>query len=132
MAAICNLCSGEFRIFNFIIFFGTVRTKQLCDGANVSAASTCGRPLGITFNFLTGEMFVVDAKYGFLVVPPGGGLATQIATGFNGTTFGFPNALDIDQLCQRVYFTDAGAIFLSQLILLSNFIESICCRFYRI
>ncbi|XP_027167900.1 protein STRICTOSIDINE SYNTHASE-LIKE 12-like isoform X2 [Coffea eugenioides] len=90
------------------------RTKQLCDGANSSAASTCGRPLGLGFNFKTGELYVLDFKFGFLVVPPGGGLATQLATGFNGTTFVFPNALDIDQANQIVYFTDAGAIFLSR------------------
>ncbi|CDP20828.1 unnamed protein product [Coffea canephora] len=48
------------------------------------------------------------------LVSPAGGLATQLATGFNGTTFAFPNALDIDQANQIVYFTDAGAIFFSR------------------
>ncbi|KAL3512341.1 hypothetical protein ACH5RR_025058 [Cinchona calisaya] len=100
--------------FNDYATTSSLRTKQQCDGANASAASTCGRPLGNTFNFLTGELYVVDIKFGFLVVPSGGGLATQLATGFNGIPFDLPNALDIDQLNQVVYFTDSGAIFLTQ------------------
>ena len=57
------------------------------------------------------------------MVSPGGELATQLATGFNGTTFAFPNALDIDQANQIVYFIDAGAIFFSRFVENSNIIK---------
>lgn len=111
------MCNNVYSLFFFFtIFLVFFRTKQLCDGANATAASTCGRPVGLAFNFLTGELYCVDVKFGFLLVPPNGGLATQLAAGFNGTTFALLNALDIDQTNQIVYFTDSGSIFSTMLV----------------
>ncbi|XP_049367298.1 protein STRICTOSIDINE SYNTHASE-LIKE 10-like [Solanum verrucosum] len=55
--------------------------------------------------------YEVDAYYGILVVGPTGGLATQLVTSFEGTRFGFLDALNIDQKTGVIYFVDAGAIF---------------------
>ncbi|WRX23239.1 Strictosidine synthase, partial [Theobroma cacao] len=45
----------------------------------------CGRPLGICFNEVTNELYIVDAYMGLLKVGPEGGLATSIATHAQGT-----------------------------------------------
>lgn len=80
----------------------------MCRGTNFILAGTCGRPLGLGFNYLSGDLYVVDANFGFLVVPPNGGLATQLAKAVDGVPFGILDALDIDQATQIVYFTDLG------------------------
>ncbi|KAI7986411.1 hypothetical protein LOK49_LG14G00312 [Camellia lanceoleosa] len=88
------------------------RTKELCDGTNdQNLESICGRPLGLGFNEMTGELYIIDPYFGLLVVGAGGGLATQLATGVEGMPFAFLDALDVDPVSKIVYFTDAGAVF---------------------
>ncbi|CAI9113413.1 OLC1v1014010C1 [Oldenlandia corymbosa var. corymbosa] len=87
-----------------------LRTKDECDG---KAAPKCGRVAGLGFDYSSGNLYALDVYFGFFVVPPSGGPAIPVATGFKGTNFSLPNALDIDQESQIVYFTDAEKVFLS-------------------
>ncbi|XP_028108105.1 protein STRICTOSIDINE SYNTHASE-LIKE 11-like [Camellia sinensis] len=88
------------------------RTKELCDGTNdQNLESICGRPLGLGFNDMTGELYIVDPYFGLLAVGAGGGLATQLATGVKRMPFAFLDALDVDPVSKIVYFTDASAVF---------------------
>ncbi|KAM7483073.1 hypothetical protein LguiB_007656 [Lonicera macranthoides] len=98
---------------NTVLPLQTGTTRAICDGTNNTATlgPTCGRPLGLGFYNLTGELFVVDAFYGLVVVGPNGGLATQLATSANGVPFGFPDGLEVDQFTGNVYFTDASATY---------------------
>ncbi|THG06230.1 hypothetical protein TEA_019815 [Camellia sinensis var. sinensis] len=89
-----------------------LRTKELCDGTNdQNLESICGRPLGLGFNDMTGELYIVDPYFGLLAVGAGGGLATQLATGVKRMPFAFLDALDVDPVSKIVYFTDASAVF---------------------
>ncbi|KAL3637171.1 hypothetical protein CASFOL_019470 [Castilleja foliolosa] len=71
----------------------------------------CGRPLGLRFNEKTGDLYIADAYLGLLVVGPNGGLASPVATEWDGVAFGFTNSLDIDQQSGVVYFTDSSTRF---------------------
>ncbi|XP_059639509.1 protein STRICTOSIDINE SYNTHASE-LIKE 12-like [Cornus florida] len=87
-------------------------TKALCNGTNdPNLGAICGRPLGLGFNYLTGELYIADPNFGLFMVGANGGLATQIANGVENMPFAFLNALDIDPQTGTVYFTDSGAIF---------------------
>ena len=89
-----------------------LRTKELSDGTNAkNLESICGRPLGLGFNDMTGELYIVAPYFGLLVVGAGGGLATQLAPGVEGMPFAYLDALDVDPVSKIVYFTDAGAVF---------------------
>lgn len=68
----------------------------------------CGRPLGLSFNDKTGELYIADAYLGLLVVGPNGGLARSVATEVEGIPLGFTNGLDIDQQSGDVYFTSSS------------------------
>ncbi|KAA8541132.1 hypothetical protein F0562_025122 [Nyssa sinensis] len=88
------------------------RTKEQCDGTSDSnLGPICGRPLGLGFNYLTRELYIVDPYFGLLVVGTYGGLAIHVATAAEGKPFAFLDGLDIDPLTGIVYFTDAGDIF---------------------
>ncbi|KAL3636285.1 hypothetical protein CASFOL_020832 [Castilleja foliolosa] len=85
------------------------RSKDFCDGKkgdNPEIVSMCGRPLGLEFNYKTGELYVADAFYGLMVVGSGGGEAVKLAGGKDA-----PDALAIDPINGDVYFTDVGSIF---------------------
>ncbi|CAI9095672.1 OLC1v1031671C1 [Oldenlandia corymbosa var. corymbosa] len=85
------------------------RTKEECDG---KPAPKCGRVAGLGIDYSSGgNLYTLDVFFGFFVVPPSGGAAIPVATGYNGTNFSLPNALDIDQASQ--YFTDAEKLFLT-------------------
>ncbi|KAK4423768.1 protein STRICTOSIDINE SYNTHASE-LIKE 10 [Sesamum alatum] len=63
------------------------RSKELCDGTygnDLNLTATCGRALGMEFYHKTGELYLVGAVYGLMVVGRGGGLATQLAGGRDG------------------------------------------------
>ncbi|GKA63713.1 strictosidine synthase-like 12-like protein [Tanacetum coccineum] len=63
------------------------RTQQLCDGTNDSnLGPICGRPLALSFNYRTSDLYITDAFFGLLVVGFNGGLATQLSGG--GPTVG--------------------------------------------
>ncbi|KAJ0104806.1 hypothetical protein Patl1_19009 [Pistacia atlantica] len=73
------------------------RSKALCVGDSIPALGpTCGRPLGLGFNNLTGDLYIADAYLGLLVLPKNQKIATQLATSANGVPFRSPDGLDVD------------------------------------
>ncbi|XP_024971701.1 protein STRICTOSIDINE SYNTHASE-LIKE 11-like [Cynara cardunculus var. scolymus] len=83
------------------------RTKQFCDGTtDPDKGPICGRPLALSFQPITGLLYITDAYFGLLVVGPNGGLATQLAGGFK-----FASGLDVDLLTGYVYFIDASLTY---------------------
>ncbi|CAI9101796.1 OLC1v1039210C1 [Oldenlandia corymbosa var. corymbosa] len=101
------------------------RPKQLCDGTtDINLGSVCGRPLGFSFDPLTGYLYIVGAYGGFYRVGPRGGLATKLATDVNGVPFHFLNGVDFDPIRRSVYFTDASLIFNFTDVLMGNPISS--------
>nr|XP_043627340.1 protein STRICTOSIDINE SYNTHASE-LIKE 12-like [Erigeron canadensis] len=80
------------------------RTKQLCDGTNdLQLGPTCGRPLALSFNYRTGDLYITDAFYGLLVVGFNGGLATQLSGGHK-----YLSGIDVESYTGFVYMTDAS------------------------
>ncbi|KAL2233572.1 protein STRICTOSIDINE SYNTHASE-LIKE 12 [Sesamum indicum] len=89
------------------------RSKELCDGTDgndLKLTETCGRALGMEFDHKTGELYLVDAVYGLMVVGSGGGLATQLAGGKDGERFDEADALDIDPNTGEIYIGDLGTL----------------------
>lgn len=90
--------------------------SEICDKTYKSPLSyvkyehICGRPLGLRFNKITGDLYIADAYFGLLVVGPQGGLATPLVTEAEGVPFKFTNDLDID-MDGNVYFTDSSVIY---------------------
>ncbi|CAI5471110.1 unnamed protein product [Closterium sp. Yama58-4] len=90
------------------------RTPQLCDippksQPDPSKEPICGRPLGLRFHPVTGELYIADAYYGVNRVGLKGGLAEQLVGGkpVGGQKVSFVNDLDIDaeDANGTVYFT---------------------------
>ncbi|XP_071740758.1 protein STRICTOSIDINE SYNTHASE-LIKE 11-like [Rutidosis leptorrhynchoides] len=80
------------------------RTKQLCDGTNdLELGPTCGRPLAISFNYKTSDLYITDAFFGLLVVGFNGGLATQLSGGFK-----YLSGIDVESYTGNVYIADAS------------------------
>uniref|UniRef100_A0ACD5Y9X6 Uncharacterized protein n=1 Tax=Avena sativa TaxID=4498 RepID=A0ACD5Y9X6_AVESA len=73
--------------------------------------SVCGRPLGLQFHHMTGDLYVADAYLGLLRVPARGGMAEVVATEAGGVPFNFLNGLDVDQKTGHVYFTDSSTFY---------------------
>ncbi|KAL5745448.1 hypothetical protein ACOSP7_026594 [Xanthoceras sorbifolium] len=71
----------------------------------------CGRPLGLRFDKKTGDLYIADAYFGFLVVGPEGGLATQLVTEAEGQPFRFTNDMDIDDHEDVIYFSESSSMF---------------------
>lgn len=71
----------------------------------------CGRPIGFSFNAITGDLYIADAYRGLHVVGPNGGLATQLVTSAEGVPFRFLNGVDVNPLTGEVYFSDASTTF---------------------
>ncbi|OIW19689.1 hypothetical protein TanjilG_18499 [Lupinus angustifolius] len=85
--------------------------NKTCDGlADFSALqATCGRPLGLSFNHQTGELYAADAYFGLVKIGPNGGTPTQLVGTVQGTPLKFAAALDIDPDTGIVYFTEASS-----------------------
>lgn len=71
----------------------------------------CGRPLGLRFEKKTGNLYIADAYFGFQVVGPAGGLATQLITQVEDQPLYFTNDMDIDEIDDVIYFTDTSTSF---------------------
>ncbi|XP_071727392.1 protein STRICTOSIDINE SYNTHASE-LIKE 12-like [Rutidosis leptorrhynchoides] len=96
-------------IVGFVDFAYTspIRTKQLCDGTNdLKLGPTCGRPLAISFNYKTSDIYITDAFFGLLVVGFNGGLATQLSGGFN-----YLSGIDVESYTGNVYLTDSSLTY---------------------
>ncbi|GJP36696.1 hypothetical protein CLOM_g21173 [Closterium sp. NIES-68] len=90
------------------------RTPQLCDippksQPDPSKEPLCGRPLGLRFHPVTGELYIADAYYGLNRVGLNGGQAEQLVGGklVDGEKLSFINDLDMDAEDENgtVYFT---------------------------
>ncbi|PNX99661.1 strictosidine synthase 1-like protein, partial [Trifolium pratense] len=70
----------------------------------------CGRPLGLSFNIASGQLYVADAYMGLVVIEPNGGTARKITShAIEGEPLAFTNSLDIDQRTGAVYFTSSSS-----------------------
>ncbi|XP_076894896.1 protein STRICTOSIDINE SYNTHASE-LIKE 12-like [Bidens hawaiensis] len=79
------------------------RTKKLCDGTNdLELGPICGRPVALSFNYKSGDLYITDAFFGLLVVGFNGGLATQLSGGYK-----YLSGIDVESYTQNVYMTDA-------------------------
>ncbi|KAL3512328.1 hypothetical protein ACH5RR_025045 [Cinchona calisaya] len=88
------------------------RNKTLCDGvSDINLGPICGRILGISFDSLTGNLYLADTFLGFFVVGPNGGQATLIADSAGGVRFNFLTGVDVNPITREVYFTDASQTF---------------------
>ena len=77
----------------------------------MEAESRCGRPLGLSFNEKSGDLYIADAYMGLLLVGSSGGLATSLAKEAQGIPFKFTNGVVVDQTSGIVYFTDSSTKF---------------------
>ncbi|GKC51286.1 strictosidine synthase-like 12-like protein [Tanacetum coccineum] len=84
------------------------RTKNhLCDGTNdLSLGPICGRPLALSFNYKTSDLYITDAFFGLLVVGFNGGLATQLPGGYK-----YLSGIDVESYTGNVYLTDASLTY---------------------
>ncbi|RHN42410.1 putative strictosidine synthase transcription factor WD40-like family [Medicago truncatula] len=114
--------SSDGRIFKYIgpnegfkeyAFTSPNRNKTICDGlADFSAVQAkCGRPLGLSFNHQTGDLYVADAYYGLVKVSPDGANVTQLVGPAQANSTKFADGLDVDSDTGIVYFTEASTNF---------------------
>ncbi|XP_028753725.1 protein STRICTOSIDINE SYNTHASE-LIKE 11-like [Neltuma alba] len=89
------------------------RNKTICDGISdfSEIQKTCGRPLGLAFNYQTSELYIADAYFGLMKVPSSGGSPTQVVSCVEGKSFRFLAGLDIDPQTGVVYFTEASTTY---------------------
>ncbi|KAJ4761343.1 Calcium-dependent phosphotriesterase superfamily protein [Rhynchospora pubera] len=87
--------------------------KECANGVNSTTQKQhpkerfCGRPLGLRFDKRTGDLYIADAYYGLMMVGPGGGVATSLASEVEGSPILFANDLDIHSN-GSIFFTDTS------------------------
>ncbi|KAL3522398.1 hypothetical protein ACH5RR_015232 [Cinchona calisaya] len=87
------------------------RTRAFCDGTtSLDKSPICGLPLGLGFNYFTGNLYSCDPFIGLTSVGPFGGLATTLVPTQDGVPYRFLIAVDVDTN-GIVSFTDASAIY---------------------
>ncbi|OIW15708.1 hypothetical protein TanjilG_04243 [Lupinus angustifolius] len=74
----------------------------------VETEHICGRPLGLRFDKITGDLYIADAYFGVMKVGPQGGVAASLVTEAEGIPLRFTNDVDIDTQ-GNVYFTDSSS-----------------------
>lgn len=83
------------------------RTKNICDGTNdLKLGPICGRPVALSFNYKTSDLYITDAFFGLLVVGFNGGLATQLSGGYK-----YLSGIDVESYTGNVYLTDASLTY---------------------
>ena len=82
----------------------------MCNGISdfSELQETCGRPMGLSFNYKTKELYIADAYYGLVKVSYNGGAATQLVSNVLGNPFGFLAGVHVDPNTGIVYFTEAS------------------------
>ncbi|KAL3533584.1 hypothetical protein ACH5RR_007105 [Cinchona calisaya] len=102
--------ANESRWINFAV---TTPHRYGCEGPldHTSTEPKCGRPLGLSFNHNTSDLYIADAYMGLLVVGPNGGLARPLAKEAQGIPFRFTNGVVVDQKSGQIYFTDSSTRF---------------------
>ncbi|KAF2569921.1 hypothetical protein F2Q68_00026254 [Brassica cretica] len=69
---------------------------------------TCGRPLGLSFEKKTGDLYICDGYIGVMKVGPEGGLAELVVDRAEGHKVMFANQMDIDEEEDVFYFNDSS------------------------
>ncbi|RID65095.1 hypothetical protein BRARA_D00315 [Brassica rapa] len=69
---------------------------------------TCGRPLGLSFEKKTGDLYICDGYLGVMKVGPEGGLAELVVDQAEGRKVMFANPMDIDEEDNVFYFNDSS------------------------
>nr|XP_043630365.1 protein STRICTOSIDINE SYNTHASE-LIKE 11-like [Erigeron canadensis] len=93
--------------FVYFAYTAPTRTNKLCDGTNdLELGPICGRPVALSFNYKTSDLYITDAFFGLLVVGFNGGLATQLSRGFK-----YLSGIDVESYTGNVYMTDASLTF---------------------
>lgn len=68
----------------------------------------CGRPLGLSFEKKTGDLYFCDGYFGVMKVGPKGGLAEKVVDEVEGQKIMFANQMDIDEEEDVFYFNDSS------------------------
>ncbi|ESQ44375.1 hypothetical protein EUTSA_v10006039mg [Eutrema salsugineum] len=69
---------------------------------------SCGRPLGLSFDRKTGDLYICDGYFGIMKVGPEGGLAELVVDEVEGRKVMFANQMDIDEEEDVFYFNDSS------------------------
>ncbi|CAI5512682.1 unnamed protein product [Closterium sp. Naga37s-1] len=104
------------RIVSPFMFVSAALSKARCQGNNSSTTTNssmepvCGRPLGMRFHPVTGDLYFADAYFGLHRVGPGGGKAEKLVDVVEGKRMLMTNDLDVDADGKNgvVYFTDGS------------------------
>ncbi|XP_027124821.2 protein STRICTOSIDINE SYNTHASE-LIKE 11-like [Coffea arabica] len=87
------------------------RTRAFCDGTtSLDKSPTCGLPLGLDFDYFTGQLYCCDPFVGLTRVGAFGGLATTLVPTKDGVPYRFLIAVTKTS-DGPVYFTDASAVY---------------------
>lgn len=68
----------------------------------------CGRPLGLSFEKKSGDLYFCDGYFGVMKVGPKGGLAEKVVDEVDGQKIMFANQMDIDEEDDAIYFNDSS------------------------
>ncbi|KAL6507123.1 transcription initiation factor TFIIH subunit [Orobanche hederae] len=68
----------------------------------------CGRPLGLSFEKKSGDLYFCDGYFGVMKVGPKGGLAEKVMDEVEGQKIMFANQMDIDEEDDVIYFNDSS------------------------
>jgi len=68
----------------------------------------CGRPLGLSFEKKSGDLYFCDGYLGVMKVGPKGGLAEKVVDEVEGQKVMFANQMDIDEEEDAIYFNDSS------------------------
>ncbi|KAL6531039.1 transcription initiation factor TFIIH subunit [Orobanche hederae] len=80
--------------------------RENCSSHKVEPA--CGRPLGLSFEKKSGELYFCDGYFGVMKVGPKGGLAEKVVDEVEGQKIMFANQMDIDEEDDAIYFNDSS------------------------
>ncbi|KAL6507124.1 transcription initiation factor TFIIH subunit [Orobanche hederae] len=68
----------------------------------------CGRPLGLSFEKKSGDLYFCDGYFGVMKVGPKGGLAEKVVDEVEGQKIMFANQMDIDEEDDVIYLNDSS------------------------
>lgn len=90
-----------------------IGSREGCEGPHDhdQTEHICGRPLGLMFSNVSGDLYIADCYMGLLKVGQEGGVATRVAMEAGEVPLSFTNSLDIDPLTGVVYFTDSSLVY---------------------
>ncbi|KAJ4875077.1 Protein STRICTOSIDINE SYNTHASE-LIKE 12 [Raphanus sativus] len=118
--------------FTEFAYISPIANKSLCDKAvGTFLGNICGRPVGLAFNEITGDLYIADAFLGLYVVSRRGGQAKRLADSAVGLPFKFLDGLDVDPVTGSVYFTSFSTRFGPSQLVLAVAVNDATGRFFR-